>query len=205
MTGATRNTPPNDWLRQGSAANYGSFGGGRDPIIRIGALGIIEILDPDIVFVCGSAVANGIFAALKAALNFWPSVFSSGRTKPNIIELPNLSAPGATCHFAFAKTFENWIARYRDSGSPSVYRRFTNPGVADSACSNAEINSGVSSRHATAALIVSARSRAEAASTFSADICDSKSWSRTRVPHIRKITPVKVTAAPIKEAAHPNV
>ncbi len=135
-----------------------------EPTIRIGAPGIVETekLTP----LWGSGpVENDSFAATNAERRVWASApAESGNAIPNWMALANFSAPGATCHFAFSKICEIWIAKNRASGSPSVYRRLTLPGLRDRTFSSSAMASGGMTRHATTCLSFSVSNLAAAAS-----------------------------------------
>ena len=145
------------------SGNYGNAGV-FEPIIRVGAPAIVEIEKPTPPE--GSAfIENDIFAAENAVRNVRASTpLTSGRQIPKMIALEGLRAPGAICHLAFFRISESWIARNSASGSPSVYRKFTAPGLADKICSNLAISSGETTRHATVFFIFSVSNRALAAS-----------------------------------------
>jgi hypothetical protein len=146
-------------------ASHGSWGGALEPTINIGAPGIVEMLNPLIMLDGGIWVENAIVAPVNASCNVLPSVLSaSGRRKPNISELPIFSAPGAICHLDLANICESWIATNKASGSPSVYRRLTDPGFADSTRSSDAAVSAEIERHATTTLSRSVSNRALAAS-----------------------------------------
>jgi len=142
---------------------YGTTGS-REPIIRNGAPAIIDTLK------LGPSCGNGmietpIFAAVNASRNVCMSApASGGRTIPNNILLAGLNDPGATFHPALWRICEICIAKKSASGSPSVHRRFTAPGLAEStfprfvACVSERV------RHATTAFSFSVSNRALAAS-----------------------------------------
>jgi hypothetical protein len=119
-----------------------------------------------------------------AAENAWCSVSASfpasgGNIRPNRIRLAGLKEPAATCHFAFWRTCEIWIAKKSASGSPSVQRRFTDPCPSDSTFSNSVFWAAEIVRHATTAFSFSVSKRAFAASASSEDVLDCNSvWAR---------------------------
>jgi len=138
----------------GSAA-YGSWGGGRDPIISIDAPGIVEIEKPvpSIGIGCGE---NAIFAAENAKRNVLASgPEASGILIPNTIVLAGFKEPGATCQWALDRICESWIARKSASGSPSIHRRLTDPGAADKIFSSSNAIADGIVRHATIDFILS--------------------------------------------------
>ncbi len=145
--------------------SYGNFGGVLDPTTNVGAPAMVEIEKPNIGPLDGGFVEYGIFAAEKALRNVSASTpLVSGRTIPNTTVLENLSAPGATCQWAWDRTCEIWIVKYSASGSPSEYRRFTDPGLAARIFSNSDALSAGKTRQATTSFSFSVSSRAVAAS-----------------------------------------
>ena len=119
-----------------------------------------------------------------AAENAWRSVSASfpasgGNIRPNRIRLAGLKEPAATCHFAFWRTCEIWIAKKSASGSPSVQRRFTDPCPSDSTFSNSIFWAVEIVRHATTAFSFSVSKRDFADSASSEDVLDCNSvWAR---------------------------
>jgi hypothetical protein len=186
----------------GLAFTYGNFGGGREPTISIGAPGMVETPnDVDMPVFGNGSGENENCAVVKASRNVWASVpVASGSIIPNTIALPSFREPGATCHLAFASTLENWIARYNASGSPSVYRRFTEPGFFDSTFSIFETTSGGITRHATTDLILSVSSRALAASSSNSAISTLCNLTTAQVerPTINAATPAKISEPTIQ-------
>ena len=143
---------------------YGSFGGSFEPTISVGAPAIVEI-EKDIPDCGNGPLVNGTFAAEKASRSVWASTpLASGSTKPNTIALAGLTAPGANFQWAWVRICEIWMARNNASGSPSVYRRLTDPGLADKVFSSSEATVGGKARQATTSFIFSVSSRAFAAS-----------------------------------------
>ena len=146
-----------------SLSSHGNFGGVLDPTINVGAPEMVEtekaIPPPGKGF-----VEYATFAAEKALRNVSASTpLASGMASPNTIPL-SLSAPGATFQWAWDRTCEIWIAKYSASGSPSAYRRFTDPGLAAKTFSNSAALSVGKTRQATTSFSFSVSSRAAAAS-----------------------------------------
>ena len=117
--------------------DYGSTGA-FEPIINIGAPAIAVTPKLTLIPVDGrGAVEKGIPAEENADRNACASGPSwSGRLIPKTIAFAGLKDPDPIAHWALARICEIWIARNRASGSPSVYRRFTDPGFLLSSCSN---------------------------------------------------------------------
>jgi hypothetical protein len=135
-----------------------------EPIIRVGAPAIV-VTENSVPPGGNESVENDTFAAENAPRNVWASrPAASGKRIPNTIVLAGLVAPGATCQWAFFRICEIWIARNSASGSPSMYRRFTDPGWAAKAVSSADAIGGEITRQATTRFIFSVSNRALAAS-----------------------------------------
>src|SRR6266702_1524425 len=135
-----------------------------EPTIRVGAPCIVEIekLTP---FGGNSFVENCIFAFENASRKVLASGLElSGILIPNTMALDGLTAPGAVCQLDFARSCEICIARNKASGSPSIYRRFTEPGLEAKTFSNINALSCGSVRHATDSFNRSVSRRALAAS-----------------------------------------
>jgi hypothetical protein len=142
---------------------YGS-GGRLEPIINMGALSIVETEKPTPPDGNGF-VENGIPAVENAFRKVWASTPSaSGSEIPNTMEFAGLRAPGAIAHWVRPKIRWIWKAKNRASGSPSIYRRFTEPGCSLSAASSFCASSGETVRQANWALSCSVSNRALAAS-----------------------------------------
>ncbi len=160
------------WARVGAAllvtasvSNvYGSWGGGREPIMRIGAPCMVLVINSIVPSPGKDSVEKPIFAVENAALRAWPLPASSGSLIPNTRAFESFSAPGATCQRALENICENWIAKKSASGSPSVHRKLTDPGFVANAFSNFDAVTGRMVRHATTAFICSVCNRAFAAS-----------------------------------------
>lgn len=150
-------------LFSGGLASYGSSGF-LEPTIKIGAPSIVEMekLTPERGI---ASVPNERFAAENACRSDWmSSPTASGMSIPNTRAPDGFTAPDATCQWALARICDSWIARNSASGSLSVYRRFTEPGFADSAFSSSAAFSGDMVRQAIASFIRSVSNRAAAAS-----------------------------------------
>ena len=138
--------------------------GGLEPTISVGAPAIVAIIKPTKAVSGGRCVENGMPAAVNAALRISiSSLGGSGRFKPNT-KLLVFCAPEATFQLDATNKFPICIARKRDSGSPSVYRRLTLPDFLfknsrNNICSCEEIT-----RQATTSFIFSVSSRATSAS-----------------------------------------
>ncbi len=143
---------------------YGSCGGGREPIINIGAPGIVDMLK--------ATPEGGIWsceygksAAENASISVFESIsVESGIMIPNKMRFVGLIEPAAIFQLDFARMWEIWIAKKSASGSPSVYRRLTDPGLVINTASNFDAMSGEIVRHATTAFIFSVSNRTLAAS-----------------------------------------
>lgn len=145
---------------------YGTTGI-REPTIRNGAPGICDTLKLAPSWGNGTK-ETGSFAAVSASRNVCASSpASGGRTIPNKIRLAGLSEPGATFQFDRWRICEICIAKKSASGSPSIQRKFTDPGLADNILSISAFWVAEIVRHATTAFNFSVSSRAFAASLSS--------------------------------------
>jgi hypothetical protein len=178
--------------------------------MRNGAPGIVDTLK--LAPSCGNGTRESpIFAAVNASRNVCVSLpASGGRTTPNNILLAGLKAPGATCQCALWRICDICIAKKSASGSPSVQRRFTEPGFAASTLPNSVACTSDKVRHATTAFNFSVSNRAFAASfsesaarslacavalSFS-EILISAKRSLTAASFIDPIVPASTSAAP---------
>ena len=149
-------------------SGYCKIGGGRDPIISVGAPGNVEIFIPTDEPVLGTPwVENGISTAVNADRSDVISSFrGSGKCSPNSRAL-EFSDPGATCHPASVRILDICIARKSASASPFVNLRFTRPGFAANDSLSFITFSGGMTRQATTCFICSVCNLATAASRSS--------------------------------------
>jgi hypothetical protein len=142
---------------------YGNVGA-LDPIISIGPPGAVEMLNatPPSIIDCEPIV---MCVTDNASRRVCLSGFSaSGRLTPNKIPLAGFTAPTPIFQCDRSRIFESCIAKNRDSGSPSIYRRFTEPGLADNTFSISAASCALSERHATTPFNFSVSNLAAAAS-----------------------------------------
>lgn len=105
---------------------HGRTSGLREPTIRVGL--VADKVAPSVICIGGSAaVENGIPDCWRACKSSGPSfALLLGAAIPKTIP-PSVAPAGRTVQCACSNTALNWIARYKDSGSPCVYQRLTTP------------------------------------------------------------------------------